>query len=461
MIQNPPNLGIDLDPVRHPEGCRPGIDCDTWIIHGARVLDPSHNLDITTDVYLADGRIVGLGTEPAHFNKAQAEHVHAQGQWLIAGIIDTWARLREPGLEHKATIATETLAAVSGGITTLCMPPDTDPVLDSIAVARFIKRRAQLAGRARVAAIGALTQGLKGELLAEMAELTEGGCVAISNAHYPVRDLRLLRRALEYAATFDILVVIQPQDPSLAKRGCAHEGVIATRLGLPGIPVSAETAPLAQLLAIMAETGARVHINNLSSRAGVRLIEQAKADGLPITASVSAHHLWLSEMDTDALCGNTHVQPPLRSLRDRDALRQGLAAGTIDCVISDHQPHEMDAKLAPFPETEPGISGLETLLPLVLKLVDDGVLTLERALDALTRRPAHLFGFTDSGQIAIGARADLALINPDAYWVLDNTTLLSAGRDTPFFGWDFRHQTTMTWVNGKRVFSRSEPLSAP
>ncbi|MGC8697002.1 MAG: dihydroorotase [Halothiobacillus sp.] len=454
MIQNPPNLGIDLDPVRHPEGCRPGIDCDAWVIHGARVLDSSTHLDAITDVYIADGRIVGLGAAPAQFARLPAEHVKAEGHWLIPGVIDTWARLREPGLEHKATIATESLAAVAGGITTLCMPPDTDPVLDSIAVARFIKRRAQLAGRARVVAIGALTQGLKGELLAEMAELTEGGCVAISNAHYPVRDLRLLRRALEYAATFDILVVIQPQDPSLAKRGCAHEGTIATRLGLPGIPVSAETAPLAQLLAIIGETGARVHINNLSSRAGVRLIEQAKAEGLPITASVSAHHLWLSEMDTDALCGNTHVQPPLRSLRDRDALRQGLAEGTIDCVISDHQPHEMDAKLAPFPATEPGISGLETLLPLVLKLVDDGVITLARALDALTFKPAQLFGLPDAGHITPGARADLALINPDAFWTLDETTLRSAGRDTPFFGWDFRHQTTMTWVNGKRVFHR-------
>ena len=461
MIQNPPNLGIDLDPVRHPEGCRPGIDCDNWLIQGARVLDPSQNLDSQTDVYLANGRIASLGTPPANFDTANAARVNAQGHWLIPGIIDTWARLREPGLEHKATIATETLAAVASGITTLCMPPDTDPVLDTIAVARFIKRRAQLAGRARVVAIGALTQGLKGELLAEMAELAEGGCAAISNAHYPVRDLRLLRRALEYAATFDILVVIQPQDPSLSKRGCAHEGVIATRLGLPGIPVSAETAPLAQLLAILHETGARVHINNLSSRAGVRLIAQAKADGLPITASVSAHHLWLSEMDTDALCGTTHVVPPLRSLRDRDALRQGLADGTIDCVISDHQPHEMDAKLAPFPATEPGISGLETLLPLVLKLVDDGVLSLARALDALTQRPAQLFGLSDAGHIAIGARADLALINPDTFWTLDANTLQSAGRDTPFFGWDFRHQTTQTWVNGKRVFNRAEPPSAP
>lgn len=452
MIQNPPNFGIDLDPVRHPEGCAPGINCDTWLIQGARLLDGSGRDEIA-DVYLRDGKIAAIGACPADF-PANAQRCDGQGCWLIPGVIDSWARLREPGLEHKATIATETLAAVAGGITTLIMPPDTDPVLDTIAVARFIKRRAQLAGRARVVTIGALTQGLKGELLAEMAELAEGGCVAVSNAHYPVKDLRLLRRALEYAATFDILVVIEPRDPSLSRRGCAHEGAIATRLGLPGIPTSAETAPLAQLLAVLPETGARVHINNLSSRAGVQLVAQAKAEGLPITASVSIHQLWLSEMDTDALCGTTHVEPPLRSLRDRAALREAVASGIIDCVISDHQPHETDAKLAPFPETEPGISGLDTLLPLMLKLVDDGAFSLARALDALCSRPAEIFGLTDSGRLMTGMRADLCLIDPDSDWMLDHHSLHSAGRDTPFIGWDFHHRVRATWVNGRFVFQQ-------
>ncbi len=455
MIQNPPNLGIDLDPVRHPEGCAPGVNCDAWLIHGARVLDGTGRDEIV-DVYIRNGKIAAMGAAPADF-PADAPRCDGQGRWLIPGVIDSWARLREPGQEHKATIATETLAAVAGGITTLIMPPDTDPVLDTVAVARFIKRRAQLAGRARVVTIGALTQGLKGELLAEMAELSEGGCVAVSNTHLPVKDLRLLRRALEYAATFDVLVVFEPRDPSLSKRGCAHEGAIATRLGLPSIPTSAETAPLAQLLAVLPETGARVHINNLSSRAGVQLVAQAKADGLPITASVSIHQLWLSEMDTDALCGTTHVEPPLRSLRDRAALREALASGVIDCVISDHQPHETDAKLAPFPETEPGISGLDTLLPLMLKLVDDGVLSLPRALDALGSRPAAIFGLADAGRMAPGMRADVCLITPEADWTLDDDSLLSAGRDTPFFGWDFQHRAEATWVNGRRVFVQPEP----
>lgn len=457
MIRNPPNLGIDLDPVRHPEGCRPGFDCERWLIRSARLLDPSTGLDRVDDLYIDNGRIVGIGKAPEGWSEAHEQQViDADGLWAIPGLIDGWARLREPGMEHKATIATESMAAVAAGITTICMPPDSDPVLDDIAVARFIKRRAQLAGRARVVCIAAMTQGLKGELLAEMAELAEGGCVAVSNAHYPFRDLRLMRRALEYASTFNIQVILQPQDNSLSHRGCAHDGAVATRLGLPGIPVAAETAPLAQLLALIEETGARVHITNLSSRRSVELIERAKRDGLPVTASVSAQQLWLSEMDTDALCGTTHVMPPLRSLRDRDALRTGLASGVIDSIVSDHQPHEPDAKLAPFPATEPGISSLETLLPLTLKLVDEGALTMERAIDAVTRAPARLMGLKDAGYIGVGARADLALIDPDTLWTLDETTMLSAGGNTPFFGWDFQHQVVATWVNGRRVFERNQ-----
>ncbi len=456
MKDAPENLGLDYDPVRHPEGCRPGIDCDHWLIRGARLRDPSQGLDTTADLYLSNGRIVAIGEAPGDWPADTAEHVCAEGHWLIPGVIDGWARLREPGCEHKATIATESAAAVAGGITTLVMPPDTSPVLDTVAVARYIKRRAQLAGRARVVAIGAMTQQLGGELLAEMAALDAGGCVAISNAHYPFHDLRLMRRALEYAATFDLQVLLQPLDPSLSARGCAHDGAVATRLGLPGLPVSAETAPLSQLIAMISETGARVHVPQLSSAAALKLIERAKADGLPITAGVSAHHLWLTEMDTDALDPNAHVIPPLRSMRDRDALRRGLAEGLIDTVVSDHQPHEPDAKLAPFPETEPGISGLETLLPLVLKLVEEDVIGFDRAIDALASRPAALFGLSDAGSIAVGQRADLALVDPDAMWNLEAAGQLSAGENTPFAGWDFAHQVNATWVNGRRVFCRGE-----
>jgi len=454
MIKTPANLGIDQDPVRHPEGCRPGIDCEQWLIRQARVIDPASGRDEITDVLIADGNIRAIGPDIVPTDgtpSRQFPSVDAKGLWLIPGIIDSWARLREPGAEHKATVATESHAAVKGGITTLCQPPDTDPVLDTVAVARFIKRRAQLAGRARVLCIGALTQGLGGELLSEMAALAEGGCIAVSNAHYPIRDLRLLKRALEYAATFAIPVLLQPRDSSLSRGGCAHDGMIASRLGLPGIPVAAETTALAQTLALVEETGTAVHFCNLSAAASVRLLERAQRDGLPVTASVSAHQLWLTEMDTDAFCGNTHVIPPLRGLRDRDALRQAVADGVIGCMVSDHQPHERDAKQAPFPETQPGISALETLLPLTLKLADEGVLELSRAIAALTHNPARILGL-DAGRIEVGARADVTLVDPDAFWTLDDDTLVSAGRDTPFIGWDFAHQVRGTWVNGKRVF---------
>ncbi|MFP4295532.1 MAG: dihydroorotase [Halothiobacillaceae bacterium] len=448
MIHTPPNLGIDYDPVRHPEGCRPGIDCEGWLIRQARILDPASGQDQVADLRIEDGRIAAIGTGLEANGLPVAE---GRGQWLIPGVIDGWARLREPGLEHKATVATESAAAVRGGITTLCQPPDTDPVLDTVAVARFIKRRAQLAGRARVLCIGAMTQGLAGELLSEMAALCDGGCIAVSNGHYPLRDLRLFKRALEYAATFEIPVIFQPHDPALSRGGCAHDGQIAARLGLPAIPVAAETAVLAQALALVEETGAAVHFCNLSSASSARRLARARQDGLPVSASVSAHQLWLSEMDTDAFCGNTHVLPPLRSLRDRDALRQAVADRVIEHIVSDHQPHDRDAKQAPFPETEPGISALETLLPLTLKLVDDGILDMQTALACLTRNPAQRFRI-EGGRIEVGARADLVLVDPDTMWTLADDTLFSAGRDTPFLGWDFAHRVTQTWVNGKRVF---------
>ncbi|HHQ69134.1 MAG TPA: dihydroorotase, partial [Halothiobacillaceae bacterium] len=342
MKQTPANLGIDQDPVRHPEGCRPGMDCDTWLIENATLINPNDDKPRNGSVLLADGKIQAVGEINDHDCAAvPPEHrLDAEGLWLMPGIVDSWARLREPGLEHKANIATESAAAVCGGITTLCMPPDTDPILDTVAVARFIKRRAQLAGRARVVCIGAMTQQLDGELLSEMAALAEGGCVAISNAQTPFANLNLLRRALAYAATFDLQLVLEPTDPSLSARGCAHEGMVATRLGLPGIPVSAETAPLAQLIALLQEVDARVHINQVSSAAAVDMLRHAQNQGLKITAGVSIHHLWLTDMDTDALNPNTHVIPPLRTERDRAALRQGLADGVLSVIISDHQPHE-------------------------------------------------------------------------------------------------------------------------
>lgn len=444
--------GQDMDHLRPPEGCRPGYDCQRWIIRGARVIDPASRLDTVTDVFIDKAGIVAVGNAPEGFETDNI--LDAAGLWLIPGVIDSWARLREPGQEHKATVESEARAATASGITTVCIPPDTDPVIDTPAVVRLIKRRAQLAGGARVMSIGALTQGLGGKLLAEMVDLKEAGCVAVTNVLKPVETLAIMRRALEYAATFGILVIVQPQDKALAHKGCAHEGAVASRLGLPGIPVAAETAAMAQVLALVEETGARVHFANLSSASAVRKLERAIEDGLPVSGGVSAHQLFLSEMDTDAFDPNTHVIPPLRTLRDRDALREAVARGVISVIHSDHQPHEGDAKAAPFPEAAPGISTLETLLPLALRLVEDEVLPLHDALHRVTAGPARLLGLK-AGGIAPGLRADLCLFDPEASWTLDADTMLSRGRNTPFHGWDFNGQVTHGWVAGRLVYRRN------
>jgi dihydroorotase len=443
--------GIDIDHLKPPEGCRPGIDCQRWIIRGARVLDPASGLDAVTDVFIDKAGIVAVGAAPAGF---VADNVmDASGLWLIPGLIDSWARMREPGQEHKATIESESRAATAAGITTVCIPPDTDPVIDTPAVVRLIKRRAQLAGGARIMSIGALTQDLDGKRLAEMVDLQEAGCVAVTNTLKPVQNLAVMRRALEYATTFGILVIVQAQDRALAHGGCAHEGAVASRLGLPGIPVSAETAAMAQILSLVEDTGARVHFANLSSARAVEMLDHAMQSGLPVSAGVSAHQLFLSEMDTDAFDANCHVIPPLRSLRDRDALRAAVARGSIAVIHSDHQPHEGDAKAEPFPEAAPGISALETLLPLTLRVVENGELSLLQALHRVTAGPAQLLGLK-AGGVAPGLRADLCLYNPDSAWTLNTCTMRSRGKNTPFKGWDFNGQVTHAWVAGRLVYGQ-------
>lgn len=443
--------GQDIDHLRPPEGCRPGVDCERWVIRGARVIDPASALDAVTDIFIDRAGIVGVGQAPTGF--AEAKVMHADGKWLLPGLIDTWARLREPGQEHKATIASEARAAAAAGITTLCVPPDTDPVIDTPAVVRLIKRRAQLAGGSRVLSIGALTQDLGGKHLAEMMDLKDAGCVAVSNVLKPIDNLSVMRRALEYAKTFDILVMHQPQDHALAHGGCAHEGAIATRLGLPGIPAAAETAAVAQMLALVEDTDARLHFVNLSTAGAVKLLERARQDGLPVSGGVSAHQLFLSEMDADAFDANCHVIPPLRSLADKDALLGAVARGVIEVIHSDHQPHERDAKSEPFPDAAPGMSTLETLLPLCLRLVENGTLNLHDALHRVTAGAAALLGLK-AGGIAPGLRADLCLFDPDAAWTLDAHSMRSRGKNSPFVGWDFQGQITHTWVAGRLVFAR-------
>ncbi len=417
-------------------------------ITGGRVIDPAHGVDKVQDVYVAEGKIIALGKPPDGFSADR--EIAARHQIVCPGLIDLCARLREPGQPHKATIVSETAAAASAGITTLCCPPDTDPVTDTSAVVELIHHRATQAGKARVLPLGALTKGLAGNEIAEMMALTETGCVAISNAGRPVTNTLVMRRAMEYAATHNLLLMLRAQDYWLSHGGCAHEGKVSTRLGLPGIPESAETAGLARDLVLIEQTGVRAHFGQLSTARAVQMIGRAQHDGLPVSADVSAHQLHLTEMDLGHFDSACHVAPPLRTLRDRDGLRKGLADGVIAAVCSDHQPHEPDAKLLPFTETEPGISALESLLPLTLRLVDEGVLPLTEALARLTSRPARILGI-EAGSLAIGQPADICIFDPERYWTLSADSLVSHGHNTPFLGWEFKGRVTYTLLDGKLV----------
>jgi dihydroorotase len=422
------------------------------VIRGGRLIDPANGIDGKKDLYIdAKGFVAGVGKAPAGFKAART--LDAGGRVVCPGLVDLRARLREPGLEYKATIESEARAAVAGGITTLCCPPDTNPVIDTPAMAQMIQSRAWRFGLAFIHPLGALTRGLDGKLLADMEALDEAGCVGVSNALMPVHDTQVLRRAFEYAATLDLTVHLHAEDPWLKGKGCVHEGEVGTRLGLPGIPEAAETVAVARDLALIEQTGCRAHFCGLSSARAVAMVAEARARGLAVTADVTAHQLHLTEHDVDGFDTQCHVRPPLRAKKDREALRRALKNGVIGAICSDHQPHEPDAKLAPFAESAPGISGLETLLPLTLKLVDENVLALADAIALLTHRPAHILGI-ETGQLAVGATADVCVFDPKETWTLADDRMVSRGRNTPFRGREFRGRVTHTLVGGKVVFER-------
>lgn len=420
------------------------------LIRQGRVIDPANQLDAIKDIYIEKGRIVAIDDHIEPENPAKTREIDASGLIVIPGVIDLCARMREPGLEHKATIKSETIAASKAGITTLCCPPDTDPVIDEVAVVDLINQGVKNAAHSHIVCLGAMTSRLKGEHLSEMAALKQAGCVGVSNARNTITNSLVLRRALEYASTYDLTVFIEPNDPYLSNHGCAHEGAVATRLGLPGIPSAAESTMIARDLELIAEIGGRVHFGRLSSARSVSLIEQAQKQGLKVTADVAIHQLFLTEMDLSTYNSHCHVLPPFRELRDRDVLRNAVASGSVQAICSDHQPHEEDVKLHPFPATEPGISGLETLLPLTLKLVTEGVLSWNQAITTLTSAPAKILGI-DKGHLSTGAIADLAIINPQTDWTLEADKMKSQGRNTPFLGWNFEHQVTHTIINGQLI----------
>ncbi len=420
-------------------------------IKNGRLIDPKNGIDAPRDVFIAAGKIVAIGDTPAGFGANRV--IDATDRVVCPGLVDLAVRLREPGFEYLATLESEMAAAIAGGVTSLACPPDTDPPLDEPGLVEMLKFSAKNLNQAHVYPVGALTVGLKGANLTEMAELRDAGCVAFSQAEAPFADTQVLMHALQYAATFDFPVWLRAQDPALGRKGVAHDGEVATRLGLPAIPVAAETVALSTILIIVRATGARVHIARLSSAEGVAMVRAAKAQGLAVTCDIGIHHAHLSEMDIGYFDANCHLSPPLRSQRDRDALRTGLADGTIDALCSDHTPVDEDAKQLPFPEAEVGATGVELLLPLTLKWATESGMKLSAALECITAKPAALLGI-DAGHLTPGATADLCIFDPACDWRIEPAALKSQGKNTPFSGFELRGRVTHTLVAGAVVYEK-------
>ncbi|OON60656.1 dihydroorotase [Massilia sp. KIM] len=422
-------------------------------IKNGRLIDPAQGIDATQDLFIADGKIAAIGSAPAGF--AADQTIDAAGLVVAPGLVDLSARLREPGYEYKATLESEMQAAMQGGVTTLVCPPDTDPVLDEPGLVEMLKHRARILNQAHVHPLGALTVGLKGQALTEMAELTEAGCIGFAQAEEPILDTTVLLRAMQYAKTFGYTVWLRPQDPHIGRGGVAHSGPLASRLGLSGVPVMSETIALHTIFELMRATGARVHLCRMSSAAGLELVKAAKKEGLPVTCDVGVHHLHMTDADIGFFDSNARLTPPLRAQRDRDAIRAALLDGTVDAVCSDHTPVDDDEKLLPFGEASPGATGLELLLALMLKWAGEqqGQDALPRALAKVTVDAARVAGLP-AGSLAVGAAADVVLFDPALRWTVNGAALASQGKHTPFLGYELAGQVRATIVRGQVAFQR-------
>lgn len=422
------------------------------LIRNGRVIDPASNFDQICEIAVAAGRIVSINRTPEGF--AANKVIDARGCLVAPGLVDLAVRLREPGHEHEGMLESEMAAAVAGGVTSVVCPPDTDPVLDEPGLVEMLKMRAEKLHQARVFPLGALTRNLQGEVLTEMVELTEAGCVGFSQAEVPLANTQVMQRAFQYAATFGYTVWLRPQEIHLGK-GVAASGPLATRLGLAGVPVIAETIALHTIFELMKVTGARVHLCRISSAAGIELVRQAKAAGLPVTCDVSINSLHLTDADIGYFDSRLRLSPPVRQQRDRDALRSALADGTVDALVSDHTPVDEDAKTLPFAEAEPGATGLELLLSLALKWGQDSGAGLARALAVVTSEPARVLGAAlgtlqaSCGQLVEGGVADICIIDAQAHWVVSGESLRSQGKHTPFSGYELPARVVYTLVGGQ------------
>ena len=413
-------------------------------IRGGRVVDPASQFDDAISVFIADGKIAGLGQTPAGFKADQV--VDAQGLVVAPGLVDLSARI-------AGNIDAELEAAVAGGVTTLACPPDVDPIIDEPELAERIVRHAEDVSQVRVLPVGAMTQGLAGTMLAEMSLLRDAGCIAVSQGRVLPADTKVLLRALQYAASCDVPVWLQPAEFYLSKDGIAHDSAWASRLGLAAIPVAAETMAMQNVLSLAWGTGARVHFTQISSAEGVALLRAAQDDGLPVTGDVAVHALHLYEQDIGYFDPLARFDPPLRGFEDREALRLGLAEGTLGAAVSAHTPRGVDVKRVPFAEAAPGATGIELLLSLTLAWGEALSLPLRRSLLPVTARAAEILG-VNAGQIASGQRADLVLFDPEAQWTVQENELRSAGKLTPFLGRTLQGRVMKTLAGGQLVYER-------
>ena len=409
-------------------------------LRNGRVIDPKNGIDKTADLFVANGRIVAIASAPVGFVPTRI--IDASGKIVCPGLVDLSTRL--------GSLESELAAAVAGGVTAVACPPDTNPPLDEPGLVERLARRSEALGLAHVFPIGALTQQLAGKKLAELASLTNAGCIAFSQAQFPLFDTQVLLRAMQYAATFDYAIHLQPQDHYLAHDGVAHDGEVASRLGLAGIPVCAETVAISTALQLARETGVRLHLARLSSAAGVALVREAKQSGLKVSCDIAIHHLHLSENDIGYFDSLARFAPPLRAESDREALRAAAAEG-LAAICSDHTPVDEDGKQLPFPEAHPGATGLELLLPLTLRWAEETGLSLLTALARITCDPATILGI-EAGSLDIGRPADICIFDPAEPWRITADALRSQGKNTPLLGHEIMGRVKMTLVGGQIVF---------
>ncbi len=417
------------------------------LIKGGWVIDPGRFVGVA-DVLIDNGKIAALG--PNLLAPVGSRTLQAAGKLVLPGFVDLHVHFREPGFEYKETIQSGSAAAVAGGFTTVCCMPNTNPVNDNQAVTEFILERARLAGLANVLPVGAITKGSEGKELAEIGDLRRSGCVAISDDGKPVMNSLVMRRAMEYALAFDLTVVDHCEDLHLAEGGCMNEGLVSTELGLPGIPAAAEDVMVARNLSLSELTGARLHLAHISTAGSVRMVREAKARGIHVTAEACPHHFMLTEELVRGYNTHAKMNPPLRTWADVQAIKEGLRDGTIDVIATDHAPHATQEKQQDFTEAPFGIVGLETALPLTLGLVEEGVLSLEQAVQKLTAAPAAAFGLK-KGTLAVGADADVVVVDPQEQWEVDPAKFRSKSRNTPFAGWKVKGRVTTTITGGRLV----------